>query len=65
MAERKLGQRCPHANQCPVFAGKHKTPGLPLFLYRNVFCHRGQKGWDNCQQYKEFEIPENQKPNSV
>ncbi len=45
------GKRCHFANQCEIYKGKKQVKEMPLFLYRNVFCNRGEKGWNNCKQY--------------
>jgi len=45
---------CPYIKECPIFQGKVATNGIPLTLYKNVFCNRGAKGWNNCEQYLEY-----------
>ncbi len=49
-----LGSRCKFANECTLFKGEEKTK-VELSIFRNVFCNRGQKGWKNCDRYKQFE----------
>jgi hypothetical protein len=48
--------RCQYSKECPVFKGDATTNGIPLALYKNVFCNRGAKGWNNCEQYLEFKV---------
>lgn len=54
MSERKLGKRCRFATECPIYNGKIEIDKMPKYLYRNVFCERGEKGWNNCKQYSEY-----------
>lgn len=42
---------CPYTKSCSIYQGKGDTGGVPLTIYRNVFCHRGIKGWSNCKDY--------------
>ncbi|MDA3893592.1 MAG: hypothetical protein PF517_18155 [Salinivirgaceae bacterium] len=42
---------CEYASKCPDFQGKESTNGIPLQLFKNVFCNRGIRGWSNCKQY--------------
>jgi len=42
---------CPYTKSCSVYQGKGDTGGVPLVIYRNVFCLRGIKGWSNCKEY--------------
>ncbi len=42
---------CPYTKSCPVYKGSGDTGGVPLVIYRNVFCLRGLKGWNNCKEY--------------
>lgn len=51
MGDKFLGRRCKYADSCPVYEGKEIIKDIPLFLYRNVFCHRGIQGWENCEKY--------------
>ncbi len=46
-----LGKRCVFAAKCELFQGKVQVNDIPLPLFRNVFCHRGEKGWKNCARY--------------
>lgn len=50
-----LGRRCKYAEECPVYQNEIKTLGKPIYLIRNVFCNRGQKGWNNCKRYLALE----------
>jgi len=53
---------CPYIKECPVFQGKVATNnGTPLTIYKNVFCNRGLKGWNNCEQYLEYKLKTLQK----
>ncbi|GAF05280.1 hypothetical protein JCM21142_94007 [Saccharicrinis fermentans DSM 9555 = JCM 21142] len=47
---------CKYTKTCPVFKGEVAINGTPLSIYRNVFCRRGDKGWNNCEQYLEFKV---------
>ena len=47
---------CQYRKECPVFQGKVATNGIPLTLYKNVFCNRGIKGWNNCEQYLKYKV---------
>ena len=47
---------CQYRIECPVFQGKEATNGTPLSLYKNVFCNRGPKGWNNCEQYLDYKV---------
>ena len=64
MQENNYGKRCGFAGKCPVFKGEKASPnGIPLYLYRNVFCNRGPKGWNNCEHYIEYKLDELNKIN--
>ncbi len=55
MSDRFLGYRCQFAKDCPIYLGDQKlTTDIPLYLYRNIYCNRGGKGWKNCSQFKVF-----------
>ncbi|MBC8488199.1 MAG: hypothetical protein H8D45_19395, partial [Bacteroidetes bacterium] len=43
--------KCKYVGVCPVYNGKLKEKDKPAFLYRNVFCERGYKGWNACKRY--------------
>lgn len=49
---------CQHMKDCPIYQGKEETKGIPLTIYKNVFCHRGLKGWNNCEKFLEFKNQE-------
>ena len=55
MVEQALGNTCKYARECPLFQGTDYKEELPHFLYKNVFCMRGYKGWKNCIKFEEFE----------
>jgi hypothetical protein len=46
---------CPHRNICEVYQGQTISDDYKLTIHKNVFCHRGYKGWRNCNQYLIFE----------
>lgn len=52
MREINTGQRCPFAQQCPVYSGEVQIENTSLYLIKNVFCNRGKKGWYNCNRYQ-------------
>jgi len=56
MKENNLGQKCEYTDDCTVFNSKEETNGTPVYIYRNVFCNRGYKGWKNCEQYIEYKL---------
>ncbi|GEM_PF-758159 len=56
-----LGTRCRFADKCPVFNGEEVLSDIPLQLYRNVFCYRGLKGWNNCKKFIDFDNSKKQK----
>ncbi len=43
--------KCRYAEQCNIYQGKTETKDEQLVIYKNVFCHRGERGWVNCKQY--------------
>jgi hypothetical protein len=45
---------CKFASTCPLYQGKEDKKGTDLVIYKNVFCHRGLDGWNNCKQYIDF-----------
>ena len=44
---------CQYTKTCPVFQGTKEVTVASLDIYKNVFCKRGLKGWNNCEQYIE------------
>lgn len=63
--------KCKYAEKCPVYAGALKEADKPVFLYHNVFCLAGSKGWHACKRYHVYEegidptestLPENNEP---
>jgi hypothetical protein len=42
---------CQYAKTCPVYQGEEETKGVTLTIYKNVFCNRGFKGWNNCKHF--------------
>ncbi|WP_430809662.1 MULTISPECIES: hypothetical protein [unclassified Carboxylicivirga] len=49
---------CPYAKQCDIYQGKQPCGQPSLLVYKNVFCHRGLKGWSNCNYYVELKKKE-------
>ena len=56
-------RKCKYAGVCPVFNGKLNEKDKPTFMYRNIFCERGNKGWNACKRYQvaqyNIDLPEN------
>ncbi len=42
---------CPYTKTCELYLGQITIENPPLLIYKNVFCHRGAKGWNNCKYY--------------
>jgi len=64
-------QKCNYADRCPVFSGELKEDDKPLFLYHNIFCLSGRRGWNACKRHNLYEmnidpgkkiLPENNDP---
>lgn len=49
---------CQYAKSCSFYQGEEDTNGIPLTLYRNIFCRRGFKGWKGCGKYLENKLLE-------
>ncbi len=47
-------KKCPYTKNCELYNGKKTIEKPPLLIYKNVFCHRGVKGWNNCKHYNEI-----------
>ncbi len=45
---------CQYTHTCPIYQGTKEIKVSSLSIYKNVFCHRGIKGWNNCEQYLIF-----------
>lgn len=67
-------QKCNYAEKCPVFSGELKEDEKPTFLYHNIFCKAGYRGWNACKRYNIYELgitpdvailPENNEPVEV
>ncbi len=43
--------KCKYAEECNIYQGKTATKDNQLIIYKNVFCHRGERGWINCKDY--------------
>ena len=52
MAGSNLGRKCIFANECSVYQGQKIIRDIPVTIYRNVFCYNGEKGWKNCEIYR-------------
>lgn len=50
---------CIYADTCALYQGKEDKKGTDLLIYKNVFCHRGFKGWNNCKRYLDFQSKSN------
>lgn len=44
--------RCKFSKDCAIYHGVESI-AMDLMIYRNVFCNRGPKGWNNCKKYIE------------
>lgn len=45
-----IKNRCKYNKTCDIYQGKESIK-MDLQIYRNVFCNRGAKGWNNCERY--------------
>ncbi len=63
MTDPVLGNTCKYAKDCTIYQGSEYKEELPHFLFKNVFCMRGYKGWKNCKKHAEFEILNQEKSN--
>jgi len=45
---------CKYYKECLVYQGEVSTNGIPLTIYKNVFCNRGYKGWRNYEKYIDY-----------
>jgi hypothetical protein len=50
-----LGKLCKYYGECPVYKNENKSLNKPVYIVRNVFCNRGEKGWKNCKRHKLYE----------
>lgn len=48
--------KCEYSSTCPVFNGILKEDDKPTFVYWNVFCNRGVKGWNACKRFHIYEL---------
>jgi len=53
---------CQYSKTCSIFQGQEKTCNTPLTLFKNVFCQRGYKGWNNCDRYLKLSEASNDHP---
>lgn len=52
MAGNNLGRRCIFSKECSVYQGQKTINSIPLTIHKNVFCNNGEKGWKNCEIYR-------------
>lgn len=52
---------CQHTKICPIYQGTKEVKTLDLNIYKNVFCNRGLKGWNNCEQYTAYNTEASEK----
>ena len=45
--------KCKFSGECSIYNGEEKIE-MDLTIYKNVFCHRGHNGWNNCKKYVEL-----------
>lgn len=45
---------CEYIKTCPVYQGEKEISSTPLAIYKNVFCNRGFRGWNNCEQFLDY-----------
>lgn len=45
---------CKYNKICTVYQGAENVHETALAIHKNVFCNRGFKGWNNCEQYIEY-----------
>lgn len=55
MISNNMGYRCKYANECPVYLAKSYNGDIPHYLFKNIYCNRGKKGWINCDTYNAYE----------
>lgn len=53
--QKNLGHKCHYAEKCSLYQGENLPRNMDRTIWRNVFCYRGIKGWNNCEQYHIFE----------
>ncbi len=54
-------KKCIYTEACEIYLGKTSVKDQKLIIHKNVFCHRGEKGWENCKEYVTFKNKENLK----
>lgn len=47
---------CNYSNICPIYKGTLTAKDKPGFLLRNVFCSRGEIGWNACKRYQIYKL---------
>ena len=62
-----MEDNCPFYKQCGIF-DKYLNGASNSGIYKNLFCHRGMEGHENCKRYKVYETlgncPDSILPNS-
>ncbi len=52
-------KKCIYAKTCEIYQNHTSVTDQKLVIHKNVFCHRGEKGWENCKEYLTFKSKEN------
>ncbi len=59
-------KKCRFFKECIVYKGEVSENKTPHHIIKNVFCLRGQDGWNNCARYhlyiKSEEVPDHLMP---
>lgn len=55
---------CIHKELCKIYQGETADDKNKLMVYKNVFCHRGYRGWKNCNEYLNFDNTSNKSVNN-
>lgn len=57
--------QCKYVKTCSVYLGEEKVNETPLDVYKNVFCNRGFKGWNNCKHFIKYDSEEQVKEDNT
>ena len=49
-------RKCKYSATCPIFIGTLKEEDKPTFMYKNIFCNRGVRGWNACKRFQVYEV---------
>lgn len=52
MSQKKL---CKYSKECLIYKGEEESKSLSVWMYKNIFCTRGEMGWESCDRFVEFE----------